>query len=296
MQNWNNLQATKLKLILLLAVPLVALTLAIPAVRAKIKASDNKKLINTAGFNPIYSPDSKYIVYSSSKEDGTEGPLYRKKVGSKSKAKGTQITDDGGSSPVYSPDGKSIVYVNLSNNYYLYKKDAGDDNDGNKFVKVAAFDPTYSPDGKYVVYANSDEDGRLYRKEAADTDDSDEGEEINGLNSHNPVYSSDGLHIYYINIDTSRIYKKDASDDNDGHELSGIEAYSFTVSPSGKYLVYSNVDDGGKLYRRKIDGSGAGTRVNNYTSNEPYYFPGGNKVVYSNGDKKLYLYSLKIKK
>ena len=257
-------------------------------------ASKNKQLTKVPGFSPVYSPNQKYIVYVESRDDGTEGRLFRRKASSNSKSKGTAITDDYASSPTYSPDGNYIIYSNLSNNSYLYKKNAGDDNDGDKFVKTSSLDPTYSPDGKYIVYVNSDDEGRLYRKEVADTDDEEEGDTINDANAHNPVYSTDGEHIYYLGIDDSKLYKKDADDDDDGDEVSGIKAYSFTISPSGKYIVYSNVNDNGKLYYRKLSGSGKGKKINNYTSNEPSYFHAGEKVIYSNGDNKLFLYSAKV--
>lgn len=259
-------------------------------------SSKNKQLTKTPGFFPVYSPDSKYFVYSLSDSDGKEGPLYRKKAGASSKSKGTKITDDSGASPVYSPDGNYIVYVNTSHDNYLYKKNANDDNDGDKFVETSAVDPTYSPDGKYVVYSNADDEGRLYRKEVSNTDSDEEGDAINDANSQNPIYTSDGEHIYYINTNDSKIYKKDSDDDEDGTVLGGsVKAYSFTVSPSGTYIVYSNVDEGGKLYKRKKNDSGKGKKINDHASNNPFYFPGGNKLIYSNADKKLFIYSLKVK-
>ncbi|MBM3255981.1 MAG: hypothetical protein FJZ04_00720 [Candidatus Moranbacteria bacterium] len=260
---------------------------------AKTKTSKLKKLNSAASFDPIYSPDKKYIVYGVSNNDGTQGKLYRKKASSKSK--GSPLTDDNAANPAYSPDGSYIVYVNLSKESQLYRKNADEKSDGSRINPVSSLDPAYSPNGKYIVYSNSEDEGKLYRINLEDDDNSYEGRKINSVTSHNAVYTSGGNYIYYINVNDGKLYKKKADDDENGEVVEGIKPFSFTLSPDDKYIVYSNVNDNGLLYKRAVSKSGAGKKIGNHTANEPSYLSSGKKVVFSNGDKNLFLYSLKIR-
>ena len=100
----------------------------ISTIFAKSKTSKLKRLTAVAGFEPVYSTDGEYIVYSKSNGDGTNGQLYRKKASSKSK--GSAITDDKAANPAYSPDGTYIVYVNVEKDNKLYRKRSDEYSDG----------------------------------------------------------------------------------------------------------------------------------------------------------------------
>lgn len=278
-----------------LVLALACLSLLPQSISTAWAKSSSQKVSNSAGLDPTYSPDEKYIAYVYRHEDGSEGYLYRKKNKTSDKSGGKAINSFKSASPVYSPDGKYILYVNLERSSKLYRKNADDDSDGEDINAAKSSDPTYSPDGRYVVYSNADEDGKLYRKDMNE-DDNDDGEQITDVNSQNPVYSPDGKYIYYLNVNDSKIYRRDAEDDDDeenGDALKDIKAYSFTISPSGKYLVYSSTTKKGLLYYRKTSGSGLGKAVNKYTSNEPSYSPKGGKVIFANADKKMTLFSTK---
>ena len=276
---------------------LLCLSLLPQSITPVFAKSKSQKVSNYAGLDPVYSPDGKYITYVHRKDDGSEGYLYRKKNKIKDKSRGKVINSFKSASPVYSPDGKYIVYVNLERGNKLYRKNADDNSDGEDINKSKSSDPAYSPDGRYIVYSNNDEDGKLYRKDLTE-DDNGDGEQITDVNSQNPAYSPDGKYIYYLNVNDSKIYRRDADDDDDdenGEALKDIKAYSFAISPSGKYITYSSTAKKGLLYYRKTGGSGKGKSINKYTSNEPSYSPKGSKVIFANADKKMVLFSTKIK-
>jgi len=106
--------------------------------------------------NPVWSPDGKYIYYSS--ERGTSSNIYRKPwdgSGSEERLTNVEKSQYVGS---ISPDGKTLSFIQDGDIWMLDLKDGGK---ASPFLESRATEgnSVFSPDGRYIAY-QSNESGR----------------------------------------------------------------------------------------------------------------------------------------
>ncbi|HPJ36026.1 MAG TPA: hypothetical protein PK358_14400, partial [Spirochaetota bacterium] len=120
------------------------------------KDPETDVITNKKDSTPCWSPDGKYIAYSSGKEGKNEIWIMKSDGSAKKK-----ITSSGGVYPSFSPDGKKIIFVSYSENRYgdIYSADipTGKTNrlTTGDFIKLY---PSYMKDTEKIIYSSIEED------------------------------------------------------------------------------------------------------------------------------------------
>ncbi|MCL1864763.1 MAG: hypothetical protein FWF73_03015 [Spirochaetes bacterium] len=120
------------------------------------KDKDSGVVINTKNSSPAWSPDSKYIAYSSTK-DGIANIWIMESNGSNKR----RLTQESGEYPSFSPDGSTIVFVSYRDNVNgdLYTIDVASGAE-NKIIsdKSIKFNPAFMENTSKLIYSSIEKD------------------------------------------------------------------------------------------------------------------------------------------
>jgi Tol biopolymer transport system component len=116
---------------------------------------DPEKIVRAVDTDPSWSPDGRYIVYTTSSY--SPGKTNIAIIDTQSDFASKQITSNGGASPVFSHDAKKIYYLSYKDNPSgeIYELDLSTNSEvrltNDAFLD---FNPTVSPDGKFLFYTS----------------------------------------------------------------------------------------------------------------------------------------------
>jgi serine/threonine-protein kinase len=107
----------------------------------------------------IWSPDGRYIVYSSDQQGGDD--LYRKQADGSGEVERLTSGTTSSWATSWSPDGRYLAYISSEGSFDLYVLPLTGDRKPQKFLGTpfAEADPAFSPDGRWIAY-DSNESGR----------------------------------------------------------------------------------------------------------------------------------------
>jgi TolB protein len=202
----------------------------------------NIRNLTNEGDDPAWSPDGRYIAFSSD-EDGTRNIYVMDADGSNArKLTSTNSEYYQDREPVWLPDGRIVYHCGDKDCWSVMNADGSNPHcltDG----PTIGGDPAWSPDGRSVTFV-AGSDPSLFRQSdvyIAEADGSnpralthlDEGEE-----ARDPAWSPDGRHIAFTwaqgDVEDNAIYVMDA----DGSNQRRIADCDYpTWSPDGRYVA-----------------------------------------------------------
>jgi TolB protein len=237
---------------------------------------------NLRHFYPSLSPDGRWVVYSSFRQENIY-EIYRLEL---NEGSSERLTSKLGvlTAPEYSPDGGRITFVrgNPNNGQYqiMLMESNGDNVENVPFV--SGWDPTWSPDGKQILFA-SDRDGsnQLFTV----TLKSGGIKRITNLPSirGRSDWSSDGQFIVtYSGEPWHREVYIMSADGSNTRQLtpSGGNSQGPSFSPDGKWVAFTAYfdhygdDHGCEIYIIRIDGTDLRRLTDNdYCDYQPRWGP-----------------------
>jgi TolB protein len=210
---------------------------------------------------PRWSPDRKYLYYTSYREDRTRQEIHRIEVAS---GKRQVVVSDGGlnMTPALSPDGNRLAFASSrSGNTEVYVLDQATNTTQQVTVHPGGdLSPSWSPTGQDLAFT-SDRSGRpqVYVMSA-------DGANVRRLTydgDYNaaPAWSPRGNWIAHVCRTETRQFKLclTSPDGQKRRQLTTGNSIddSPAWAPDGRHLVFSSVGDGkSHLYMINIDGSG----------------------------------------
>lgn len=218
---------------------------------------NNLQITSSSGldFYPAFSPDGKWIAYSSDRNGSFE--IYIKQLGTSGRE--IQVTSDGGQNfqPAWSPDGETLAYHSKAKGG-VWIVPAFGGTVGRQLTEFGST-PAWSPDGKQLAFQS---DGLIDL--AANSFSalppstiwtiSTQGSELKQITKQGtpggghgrPVWSPDGKWIVFSTYDrvTSDVWIVSL----DGAQLNEIEhniryGYDPIFSPDGRFIYYCGIDN-----------------------------------------------------
>lgn len=234
---------------------------------------------SSLNYNPTFSPDGKWIVYTSEKT-GT-GFLYIINS-SAPKSAGRRLTQGNAyeDAAAFSPDGKWIYYVSTRDgtaNIFKIPFNPKSTISQNKAVNITNndsgnFNPAVSPDGNWIAFSSNREASATlitnpqppsnYRATNIYIMKTD-GSELKKLTNENnwqgsPTWSADGNTIFFYGIKTDipRIYKMDRNGTNIvSISPENIPALSPTLAPDKRIAFTAKINNKWNIVSCKEDGT-----------------------------------------
>lgn len=219
--------------------------------------------------SPSLSPDGKTLLYWAL--DGSDGDIYRLRVGGQNPINLTDDSDEHDIDPAFSPDGEQIAFASTRMGGGIFIMGATGENP--KRVSDVGFNPAWSPDGKSIVYTTS--------------------------TVQNPYARNDLGQLWRLNLETRERRRLDTSIPNDPEGLDGrnSDAVEPAWSPDGSRIVYWTVQDGQRdICIISADG---GNRIqltdDRATDWNPIWIDGGSAIVFlSDRGGQIGLWSIEI--
>ena len=255
---------------------------------------DPVNLTNNPGgdFEPIWSPDGKYIAFYS---DRNPSGKCRYKIFTM-KSDGSDQTKLPGSEcdfrPVFSPDGKKLAFDSARDgNHEIYTVNV-DGTDLKRLTRSESYDssPRWSADGKMIVYFSGNsqsiyKDSDIYIMNADGSDPRNLTNSKGGGETY-PFFSPDGKRIAFTSYrdGNAEIYIMDA-DGSDQRRLTNNPARDDNArwSPDGAIINFGTNRDGNyEVYTMNADGSEK-QNVTSHPSNDVdmSWSPDGRRVAFA---------------
>ena len=239
-------------------------------------------VFGTRDWAPIWSPDGRYIAFTSDREGSTAIWILEPNSGmAYSLAANEQAA---ASSPSWSPDGQSIVFdMDAAGNYDIYVQRMGDSAPRRLTMNSARdSDPAWSPDGEHIAFVSDreDDDLEIYVMDV-------QGGNMIRLTHHAgwdfaPVWSPDGRQIAYECADGSEGDIEICVMDADGSNQrvltnNAVKDRQPAWSPDGRHIAFCRERAGGSVWDIWVmDADGANQRVwvqDDYSNTHPAWKP-----------------------
>jgi Tol biopolymer transport system component len=206
--------------------------------------------------NPVFSPDSRRIVFAATKPDHVE--ICQKSLSDPTAAAAPLLSSTHSEmNPQYSPDGRSIAFHSTrtgTSEIWIADRDGANPHRLTYTNARTTATPRWSPDGKWIAFeSNQSGPGDVYIIPSAGgpprrlTDDP----AIDAI----PRWSRDGRFIYFVSYRTGRfeVWKVAASG---GKPMQVTHEGGFVAveSTDGRYLYYSQTRNYGPVFRMPIAG------------------------------------------
>ena len=200
------------------------------------------------GGTPVWTPDGRYIIYSSSRA----GSRTLWKVAATGGAP-TPITLGAGedTDPELSRDGRSLIYTNTRNSFVLKLSDtaAGSDRDVMEFRDRKIVYPSFSPDGKHIAFFRlaDEQDSHLF---VIDPDGKNLTQVTRTRGEQNifPHWAPDGASLYYFQTRPQVSFRNASVTGGESREVVSGWAWGPVRFPdidsSGHLLVYEKSEKG----------------------------------------------------
>jgi serine/threonine protein kinase len=227
-----------------------------PTVNKATKVTGLLKLTDFQGIetSPSLSPDGKTVLYWAM--DGSDGDIYRLRVGGQNPVNLTADSDEHDIDPAFSPDGEQIAFVSTRMGGGIFVMGATGENP--KRVSDAGYSPTWSPDGKSIVYTSSNVESAYGR--------------------------SDIGQLWRLDLDTGDRRQLDTSnlDDPDSIESAKSDAVEPAWSPDGSRIAYWTVQSGQRDICTVSANGGDRIQLTNDRATDwnPIWINGGSTIVY----------------
>jgi eukaryotic-like serine/threonine-protein kinase len=221
-----------------------------PQVVGLFKLTDFQGLENS----PSLSPDGKTLLYWAI--DGSDGDIYRLRVGGQNPINLTADSDEHDTDPAFSPDGEQIAFASTRMGGGIFIMGATGENP--KRVSDAGYNPAWSPDGQSIVYTSSRVESAYGRNNIAQ--------------------------LWRLDLETRERRQLDTGipGDPDSLESPDSDAVEPAWSPDGSRIAYWTVRSGQRdICTISADG---GDRVqltdDRATDWNPIWIDGGSAIVY----------------
>ncbi len=208
---------------------------------------------NSINLSPAWSPDGKWVAYTSFKRG--EADLYLLEVATGiekvlSKRKGAEI------SPSWSPDGTQLAFsYSLNGNSDIYIKDLITGYT-KRITRNPAIDtsPAWSPDGRKIAFVSRRSGApHIY---VMNTDGSDQTRLTFGPYEVSPAWSPKGDKLAYVSVEGGKILIH-VLDMKTGNSKVVVQGEDPCWSPNGRYIMFFKGEGGRRtLYLTTEDGNG----------------------------------------
>ena len=199
------------------------------------------------GGTPIWTPDGKYIIFSSLR--GGSRTLWRiAAAGGQPEPLLVSAGED--TEPEISRDGRQLIYTNTRNNFLLLLTDPATGKSTTLTEsRVDIVDPSFSSKGDKVLFFKVSDDGDIHIFQI-NTDGSalTQLTRTKGTRNIHPQWSADGTAIYFYQfLPTLSFRRLKIGDEQSSEVVSGWEwgtQFGARVDPEGKRIIYTKLDRG----------------------------------------------------
>ena len=244
--------------------------------------------------DPAWSPDGRYVIYSSDKAGTPDLYVHDTQTGTNRRV---TLLDDAALSAAWSPDGSTIAFQNQDGATFIFKVDISKTDVETGEIRqlvgplFAPSAPTWSADGTTIAMAALNQYSDRFREgtsqiltvnvETGEENYYPPGEEFESISTRDvdgPVWSPDGRWMAFVIDSTLRVMPVTETGEPDGpaEQITDEVTDAPTWSGDSKWLLYLNNGDLKKVHCESSETQEVPLRLNY----RPDY-PAGRTVIYA---------------